>query len=140
MNIKEKWIKFRENIARKRLIKNMTPALLNEMVNDLAGDVEQVLAMEDANEREVAISEVLEGIADVGGIIDEVMENVDKQIEDLSKSNFWMTQELVSSDLRGLKRGRDSLIQKKNELEQLKSKLTGDPAKENVDESEIKYE
>lgn len=140
MNIKEKWIKFRENIARKRLIKNMTPALLKEMVNDLAGDVEQVLAIEDANEREFAISEVLEGIADVGGIIDEVMENVDKQIEDLSKSNFWMTQELVSSDLRGLQRGRDSLIRKKNELEQLKSKLTGDPAKENVDESEIRYE
>lgn len=139
-NLRQKFQQFREKQERKKLIKNMTPGILKDMVNDLAYDVEIVLAIEDKTQREAALKEVLICIEDLNSIIDEVLANVNNSINELSSGGSWMTQEINNSDLRRLQKGKDLLYQRKNDVEKLRAKVTGTPANEIVDESEIRFE
>ena len=58
----------------------------------------------------------------------------------MASSDSGLTQEISNSDLRTLQRGKDILYQRKNDVEKLRAKITGEPAKEIVDESEIRFE
>ena len=139
-NLRQKFQQFREKQERKKLIKNMTPGILKDMVNDLAYDVEIVLAIEDKTQREAALKEVLICIEDLNSIIDEVLANVNDSINEFSSADSWMTQELYNRDLKILQKRKDNLYLRKNEVEKLRAKVTGTPANEIVDESEIRYE
>ena len=139
-NFRQRFQQFCEKIDRKRLIKNMTPKILEEMLDDLTYDVGIVLSIKDDVQREVSKKEVLLSVDDLDSIIDEVLANVNKKIEELASSDSGLTQEISNSDLRNLQRGKDILYQRKNDVEKLRAKITGEPAKEIVDESEIRFE
>ena len=48
---------------------------------------------------------------------------MDKEIESLSTSKWWATNELRSIDLDGLKRGRETLVSAQEELEKMRKTL-----------------
>ena len=105
--------------------KEITPAILNNMMSCLKEDIKTALAIEDPAKREEAVKLMLKRVDELEVLVDETMVQVDKNIKDLSGRTWWATQEAVNSDLRGLRRGKESLVAKKGELGGMRAELTG---------------
>ena len=144
MSIKEKWENFRnwakekiEELKRKHMIENMEPKVLKEMVAALKEDVEFALSIKDEAERKDAIKIAEARLAEVEGIVDDVLVNVEKHIDESREGlESWLTRDLHAQDLRGLNRGKATLISMKGELGELKGQLNGTSKPKQEDESE----
>ena len=104
--------------------KEITPKILNEMMECLREDIKTTLAIEDPAEREAAVKLMLKRIDELSVVVEETMVQVDRNIKDLMGRTWWATQEAVNSDLRGLNRGREGLIAKREELGNLRVELS----------------
>ena len=104
--------------------KEITPKILNEMMECLREDIKTTLAIEDPAEREAAVKLMLKRVDELSVVVEETMVQVDRNIKDLMGRTWWATQEAVNSDLRGLNRGREGLIAKREELGNLRVELS----------------
>ena len=104
--------------------KEITPKILNEMMECLREDIKTTLAIEDPAEKEAAVKLMLKRVDELSVVVEETMVQVDRNIKDLMGRTWWATQEAVNSDLRGLNRGREGLIAKREELGNLRVELS----------------
>ena len=104
--------------------KEITPKILNEMMECLREDIKTTLAIEDPAEKEAAVKLILKRVDELSVVVEETMVQVDRNIKDLMGRTWWATQEAVNSDLRGLNRGREGLIAKREELGNLRVELS----------------
>ncbi len=107
--------------------KEITPAMLREMMEKLRADMKIGLAIENATERKDAIKALDLRIDEISVIVDDTLAQVEKNIKELSGSTWWAVRDAVNTDLRGLSRGKETLIATKAELAKMKTDL-GAPA------------
>ena len=105
--------------------KEITPAILNDMMTCLKNDVKTALAIADPAEREAAVKLMLKRVDELSVIVEETMVKVDANIEDLMGRTWWASQEAVARDLRGLRNGKQGLLTKREELAGMKAELSG---------------
>ena len=104
--------------------KELTPAALRETMAKLKNDLETVAAIEDVAQRENAAKGLLIEVEQTKTIVQETLTKVEANIDDLmGRTGWWATQEAVNSDLRGLRRGRETLLATKDELEKMSNKI-----------------
>ena len=124
MSIKEHLKKWYEEQKIEREIANITPADLREMMHTLRANLKNCLAIEDFDKREeVKNKEILPEIEKISDRVKRILKRVDKEIESLSTSKWWATNELRSIDLDGIKRGRETLVSAQEELEKMRKTL-----------------
>ena len=89
MSFKDTWTKFIEwakdtieKIKRKHMIENMEPKVLKEMMAELKNNFNEAMAIEDEKQKEDALKDVSSRLSDVEGIVDDVLVNVEKHIEE----------------------------------------------------------
>ena len=144
MSLKEKWENFRnwakekiDELKRKHMIENMEPKVLREMVASLKEDVEFALSIKDEAERNEAIKLSKARLAEVESIVDDVLVNVEKHMsESLEGSGNWLSGEAHMMDYTGLSRGKATLLSMKNDLGELKGKLSGNEKPQQEGQSE----
>ena len=147
MGLKEAWenlcewfIEKKEQIKRNHLIKNITPKALRDMIAGLKEEADRILEIENEFERETELANLKNTYGEVESIVNDVLVHVLKQIDDLSGRNgFWATQDAVNSDLRGLQKGKDTLIAMKNDLSKFKTDVFG-PSEAESDQGEEQEE
>ena len=133
MSLREKWENFRnwakdkiEELKRKHMIENMEPKVLREMVAALKEDVEFALSIKDETERNEAVKLATARLAEVESIVDDVLVNVEKHIKSSQDGlDSWLTRDAHAQDLRGLTKGKATLLSMKEELDGLKGELSG---------------
>ncbi len=104
--------------------KEITPKILNEMMECLRDDIKTAVAIEDPAERDAAIKLMLKRVDELSVVVETTMVQVDKNIDDLTGRTWWATQEAVNRDLMGLRRGKEGLIAKREELSGMKVELS----------------
>ncbi|MBQ7917657.1 MAG: hypothetical protein IJ310_02435 [Clostridia bacterium] len=103
--------------------KELTPAALRETMAKLKNDLETVAAIEDVGQREEAAKGLLIEVEQTKTIVQETLTKVEANIKDLEGRDWWATQEAVNSDLRGLRRGKQTLLTATEELEKMSNKI-----------------
>jgi len=103
--------------------KELTPAALRETMAKLKNDLETVAAIEDVTQREDAAKGLLIEVEQTKTIVQETLTKVEADIKDLEGRDWWATQEAVNSDLRGLRRGKQTLLTATEELEKMSNKI-----------------
>ena len=103
--------------------KELTPAALRETMAKLKNDLETVAAIEDVAQREDAAKGLLIEVEQTKTIVQETLTKVEADIKDLEGRDWWATQEAVNSDLRGLRRGKQTLLAATEELEKMSNKI-----------------
>ncbi|MBE5755882.1 MAG: hypothetical protein E7341_04345 [Clostridiales bacterium] len=103
--------------------KELTPAALRETMAKLKNDLETVAAIEDVAQRENAAKGLLIEVEQTKTIVQETLTKVEADIKDLEGRDWWATQEAVNSDLRGLRRGKQTLLAATEELEKMSNKI-----------------
>ena len=103
--------------------KELTPAALRETMAKLKNDLETVAAIEDVTQREDAAKGLLIEVEQTKTIVQETLTKVEADIKDLEGRDWWATQEAVNSDLRGLRRGKQTLLAATEELEKMSNKI-----------------
>jgi len=103
--------------------KELTPAALRETMAKLKNDLETVAAIEDVTQREDAAKGLLIEVEQTKTIVQETLTKVEANIKDLEGRDWWATQEAVNSDLRGLRRGKQTLLTATEELEKMSNKI-----------------
>ena len=84
------------------------------------------LSIKDETERNEAIKLATARLAEVEGIVDDVLENVEKHMkESLEGSRSWLSGEAHMMDYSGLQRGKATLLSMKEDLGGMKSELSG---------------
>ena len=144
MSLKEKWENFRnwakdkiEEMKRKHMIENMEPKVLKDMVEALREDVKFSLSIKDKAEREEAVKLATARLAEVEGIVDDVLENVEKNIQDsMDGLDSWLSREAHARDLSGLRKGKATLLSMKEDLGGMKSELNGTQKEQEAPQSE----
>lgn len=144
MSFKDTWTKFIEwakdtieKIKRKHMIENMEPKVLKEMMAELKNNFNEAMAIEDEKQKEDALKDVSSRLSDVEGIVDDVLVNVEKHIEE-SRAGMgsWLSGELSAKDYNGLQRGKATLLGMKEDLGKMKSELSGDSKQQDEGQSE----
>lgn len=134
MSLKDTWAKFTEwakdtieKIKRKHMIQNMEPRVLKEMIAELKNDFNEAMAIEDEKQREEVLKSVSSKLVEVEGIVDDVLTNVEKYIKDsIDGMDSWLSGEAHLRDYSGLQRGKATLLVMKEELGNMKGKLSGE--------------
>jgi hypothetical protein len=90
----------------------------------LRDDIKTAMAIEDPAERDAAIKLMLKRVDELSVVVETTMVQVDKNIDDLTGRTWWATQEAVNRDLMGLRRGKEGLIAKREELSGMKVELS----------------
>ena len=103
--------------------KELTQAALRETMAKLKNDLETVAAIEDVGQREEAAKGLLIEVEQTKTIVQETLTKVEANIKDLEGRDWWATQEAVNSDLRGLRRGKQTLLTATEELEKMSNKI-----------------
>lgn len=104
--------------------KQLTPESLRETMSKLQNGLSSVLAFEDASQRENEAKILLIEIEQTKTTVQETLAKVESNIEDLmGKGGWWATQEVVRSDLEGLRKGRETLLVARDELEKMSGKI-----------------
>lgn len=103
--------------------KELTPAMLRETIARLQGGLDSLLAIKDEAEREEGAKVLLVDVEETKKLVQETLTKVEAEIKDLDGRDWWATQEAVNSDLRGLRRGRETLLVATQELEKMSNKI-----------------
>ena len=126
-----------EELKRKHMIENIEPKDLREMISTLKEDIEYALSIENEAERKEVIKEAEESLAEVEGIVDDVLKSVEKKIEESVEGlNSWLSREAHAQDLKGLNRGKALLLSMKEELGKLKGSLNGKTSPEQDEQNQ----
>lgn len=104
--------------------KEVTPAMLREMMKELREGIELAVAIENADEKKLAIEEMISRVANTMGIVDETLLKVEKEMASLTKRDFWLASELIDGDLSRLQKGKNFLMRTKEELKKMNIDLS----------------
>ena len=104
--------------------KPLTPAELRETLAKLRESVAAAALITDTTERDNECKRLLISIDQTLTRVNTTLASVEADLEDLmGRSGWWATQDAVNSDIRGLRRGRETLIAAKEELTNLSNQL-----------------
>lgn len=112
--------------------KEITPQEMAEMMKGLKERFEFIKKIDSVEALLPQAQALYAEIAKVEPVVNETLVSVEKHIGDLSGRTWWATAEANGKDLAGLRRGRQSLLTYKQEIDEMKKFLEDVAAKKKV--------
>ena len=103
--------------------KPLTPAELKGILETLRTEIGDALFIADTAKKDEECKRLLIVVDQTMARVKTTLASVEADLEDLMGRSWWATQEAVSSDIRGLRKGRETLLAAQEELSKMNDQI-----------------
>ena len=103
--------------------KPLTPAELREIMEKLSVEIGDALFIADPSKKDEECKRLLIVVDQTMARVKATLASVEADLEDLMGRTWWATQEAVGRDIRGLRKGRETLLAAQEELSKMNDQI-----------------